>query len=205
MTSIDLKEAYLHVPIRPSHRRFLRFTYSNRHFQYRAMPFGLSSAPRTFTKLLATVAAFLRLHPIRVVCYLDNILILSSTRERAVVDLHTVIRVLQQHEFSLNLDKSQLLPTNRILHLGAIIDSNSGHVFLSPDRILSIRSLVHQVLTLRSVPLLMLSQLLGKLISCIAIVPWAHLHACPLQWYLLPYQRSCRASSNARVVLPAAV
>lgn len=32
LTSLDLTEAYLHVPIRPSHRRFLRFCIDHKHF-----------------------------------------------------------------------------------------------------------------------------------------------------------------------------
>lgn len=43
LQSVDLKEAYIHVPIHPMHRQYLRFTYANRHYQYWAMPFGLIS------------------------------------------------------------------------------------------------------------------------------------------------------------------
>lgn len=35
MVSIDLTEAYIHVPIFPGHRKFLRFSYLGRHYQYR--------------------------------------------------------------------------------------------------------------------------------------------------------------------------
>lgn len=49
--------------------------YMGRHYQYQALPFGLSSVPRTFTKLLATHFQTL---PMCVQCYLDDILIQSS-------------------------------------------------------------------------------------------------------------------------------
>ncbi|XP_058022507.1 uncharacterized protein LOC131189903 [Ahaetulla prasina] len=49
------------------------------------------------------------------------------------------------------------------------------------------------------VPLLLLSQLLGKMIPCIAIVPWARLHSRPLQWLLLPSQRTGLSSSTKRI------
>ncbi|XP_013923000.1 PREDICTED: uncharacterized protein LOC106549784, partial [Thamnophis sirtalis] len=97
LTSIDLKEAYLHVPIHPAHRKFLRFQFANQHYQYRALPFGLSLAPRTFTKLLAAIAAHLRSLPVRLECYLYNILIHSSSRGKAQRDLDITIRVLQRH------------------------------------------------------------------------------------------------------------
>lgn len=79
LQSVALGEAHLHVPIHPAHRRYLRFKYNNNHFQYRVMPFGFSSAPRTFTKLVVVVAATTRALPIHLLCYLDDILVLSSS------------------------------------------------------------------------------------------------------------------------------
>ncbi|XP_013917950.1 PREDICTED: calcineurin subunit B type 1 [Thamnophis sirtalis] len=121
LTSIDLKEAYLHVPIHPVHRKFLRFQFANQHYQYKALPFGPSSASRTFTKLLAAVAAHLRTRPVRIICYLDDILLMSVSRQRACQDLNATIHALQQHDFSVNLEKSHLEPTSRIQHLGSRI------------------------------------------------------------------------------------
>lgn len=169
MISLDLQEAYLHVLIHQEHRRFLKFAYANRHYQYRAMPFGLSSAPRTFTKLLAVVATSIRLVPVRVLCYLDDILVLSPSRHQAQQDLQTVCHILTLHGFSINRKKSHLQPTTCITHLGALIDSIKGQVFLSPDRQQDIRALVEHKLAQRQVTLLSLSQLLGKFISCISI------------------------------------
>lgn len=104
-------------------------------------------------------------------------------------DSAIAIQVLQSHGFTLNEEKSLLRPTTRILHLEAVIDSVRGQVYLSSDRQASIKDLVTQILSQWSVPLLLLSQLLGKMISCIAIVPWARRHTRPLQWFLLPFQR----------------
>lgn len=107
--------------------------------------------------------------------------------------------------FTLNLEKSHLHPTTRILHLSAVIDSAQGKVFLSEERRLSIRSLVDQVLSLQSVSLILLSTLLGKMILCIAIIPWARFHSWPLQWYLLPYQRARHSNSRSQVQLTSEV
>ncbi len=45
-TSLDLKDAYFHVPICPEHRPFLCFAFQGQAFQFRVLPFGLSLAPR---------------------------------------------------------------------------------------------------------------------------------------------------------------
>jgi hypothetical protein len=40
--SIDLRDAYFHVPIHPEDRKFLRFGWRGRLFQFCVLPFGLS-------------------------------------------------------------------------------------------------------------------------------------------------------------------
>ena len=44
--SIDLQDAYLHVPIVKHHRQFLCFVWHNVPYQWRVLPFGLATAPR---------------------------------------------------------------------------------------------------------------------------------------------------------------
>ena len=45
-TSIDLSDAYLHIPILSAHCKFLVFQVGNRRFQWLVLPFGLNTAPR---------------------------------------------------------------------------------------------------------------------------------------------------------------
>ena len=52
-TSLDLTEAYHHVPIHRSCRKYLRFCFQGRIFQYRALPMGLTSSPRFFTRVIS--------------------------------------------------------------------------------------------------------------------------------------------------------
>lgn len=49
------------------------------------------------------------------------------------------------------------------------------------------------------VPLALLFQLLGKLISCISLVPWAWFYARPLQWFMLPHQKVECSTLTVRV------
>ncbi|XP_061589562.1 LOW QUALITY PROTEIN: nucleolar protein 14 [Cololabis saira] len=50
--SIDLKDAYFHVPIHPDHRQFLHFAFQGHAYQFAVLPFGLSQAPRIFTRCM---------------------------------------------------------------------------------------------------------------------------------------------------------
>ena len=40
MSSVNLSDAYLHVPVRRSSQRFLRFAVEEEHFQFEVLPFG---------------------------------------------------------------------------------------------------------------------------------------------------------------------
>ncbi len=82
--TIDLKDTYFHVSIIPSHRRFLRFAFGGKAFQYRVIPFSLALSPRTFTKCMDAALAHLRLQGIRVLNYIDDRLILAQSRKMEV-------------------------------------------------------------------------------------------------------------------------
>ena len=78
------KDAFLSVPVHESSRKFFGFFWKGTCYQFKALPFGLFSAPRIFTKVLKPVAAFLRSKAIGVFIYLDDFVLLAATVEVAV-------------------------------------------------------------------------------------------------------------------------
>lgn len=46
-SALDLQDAYFHIIIYPDHRWFLRFTLGTDHYQYKVLPYGLSSTAGT--------------------------------------------------------------------------------------------------------------------------------------------------------------
>ena len=58
--SLDLSDAYLHVPMLPSTRKGLRFAFDGEVYTFAALPFGLSISPWVFTRLLDVVVAHAR-------------------------------------------------------------------------------------------------------------------------------------------------
>ena len=55
VSSIDLSDAYLHIPIHPNSRKYLRFCYKAQVFQFTSLPFGLATAPQVFTMIVKEV------------------------------------------------------------------------------------------------------------------------------------------------------
>ena len=83
MVKVDLKDVYFTVPIHKQDRDFLKFTFKNKTYGFRCLPFGLACAPWVFTKTLKPVAAQLRQLGVRLIVYMDDILILAETPELA--------------------------------------------------------------------------------------------------------------------------
>jgi hypothetical protein len=57
---LDLKDAYYTVPMAQAHMKYLRFQLQGNTYEFQCLPFGLSSAPRAFTKLIKPIVALLR-------------------------------------------------------------------------------------------------------------------------------------------------
>ena len=75
---------------------------------------GLGPAPRIFTQLLKVPVSVLRCLNILIILYLDDMLLIGHTIEETLMARDTVIFLLQQLGFVLNLKKSVLTPTQRI-------------------------------------------------------------------------------------------
>ena len=52
LVSVDLKDAYFHVPIHPDSQHLLCFHVDKRTYQFNDLPFGLATAPLEFTQIV---------------------------------------------------------------------------------------------------------------------------------------------------------
>ena len=129
MASIDLREAYLQVPVHPVSRPFLRFVSNGRVYQFKALCFGLSTAPQVFTRVMAPVSAILHSLGIRMRRYLDDWLVQSSSRESL---LRMVLDLCRELGIVVNPEKSNLVPSQVIQYLGVIINTQSFLASPSP-------------------------------------------------------------------------
>ena len=120
MAKLDLKEAYLLVPIAYQSRRFLQFHWKNKLLQFTCFLFGLSSTPIVFTKLLCPVLASMR--ELRVCCfmYIDGMLILGETSEELRRNFHSCQSLMTSLGFIVNNEKSIAGSTQEIEFLGFV-------------------------------------------------------------------------------------
>ena len=140
MTKIDLKDAYLTVAVHMKSRQYLQFEWENTLYQYITMPFGLSIAPFVFTKTLKRPITLLRLWGVRLIVYLDDILIAGPSTETTSLHTNWVIRLLSQLGFVINHKKSILNPTQEIEFLGLLVNTTTMTLKLPASSLANIRS-----------------------------------------------------------------
>ena len=123
MMKLDLKDAYFSIPIAEEHRKYLRFIFNDLLYEFQCLPFGLSTAPRTFTKVLKPVIALLRQRGLRVIVYLDDLLLLHPDPKELAQLFREVCQMLTDLGFLVKKEKCSTEPVQSLVFLGALINS----------------------------------------------------------------------------------
>ena len=116
VVSVDLKDAYFHVPIHRKSRRLLRFAVEGsdgvRVFQFRALPFGLTFAPRAFTKVILHIGHLAHVHAVCLLQYLDDWIVRNTDKSLLQQQAKWLLGVLRRVGIVLNAQKSQVVLHN---------------------------------------------------------------------------------------------
>ena len=106
-SSLDFSDTYFHIPV---HNRYLRFHFQNQTFPFRALPFGLSTAPMEFTLVVKEVKLLAQSRGIRIHQYLDYWVIRAPTRESCHQGTQSLLALCQELGWVVNLQKLELEP-----------------------------------------------------------------------------------------------
>ena len=100
-SKLDLSQAYLQLPVQEESKPYLTINTHQGLCAYNCLPFGVSSAPAIFQKLMDKVLQGIS----GVTCYIDDILICSADEETHLLTLEKVFSRLESHGFRLKLEK----------------------------------------------------------------------------------------------------
>ena len=137
MASIDLKDAYYTVAVHFDHQKYLKFMLIFERtlglYQYTCLPNGLSSALRSFTKLLKPVYATLRsMGHINSGC-IDDFYLQGDTFNECSSIVTATDNMMTSRGFTLHPDKSVFIPTQVLIFLGFILNSTNMSVSPTPE------------------------------------------------------------------------
>ena len=179
LASLDLKDVYFQNPIHPSSRKLLRFTSEGTVYRFRALCFGLSTAPQVF----AAVSAWSHSHGIRLLRCLDDWLVLSSSKPEAKQSVQSLLSLCRTLGIVMN-EKSDLVPSQTEKYLGMTIDTEAGKVFLSLAQVEKFLTVVESFCTMDAPPAQLWQVSLGHLTSLERLVPHGSLRMREVRWDL---------------------
>ena len=199
-TSIDLSDAYLHIPIHEAFWKYLVFQVGDRLYQFMVLPFGLNTAPRVFSEVMKVIKRWARLLGMLLFQYLDDWLQLNLCRRSLAHQTSLLLQKCEELGLLVNLEKSETVPLQEIVFLGDLLDFSTGFIFPTQERFASIRDKILKVTRHESASLKLLQSLMGSIASTEKIVPFGRFHARSLQ--LLINQNISRAApQSARITL----
>ena len=168
MVKVDLQDAYYHVSVQADHRHFFTFEFCGVLYEMCTLPFGWVNSPYFFVKTMRSVVRYLRdpehalrrhchrpppppphqFYPsqrtayrygVRALPYLDDFLFVFSTKAQAVAGSVWIRDVLDFLGLSHHPRKCQWEPSQRVVHLGLIVDTSSGQFEVPGEKLAKLK------------------------------------------------------------------
>tara|TARA_R110002126_G_C10476949_1_gene501549 strand:+ start:1668 stop:3731 length:2064 start_codon:yes stop_codon:yes gene_type:complete len=182
--TFDLRAGFHHLMLHPDHRRWLRFKWAGRIFQYRVLPFGPKHSPYLFSKCVSEFVKILRRgcvrencdhrtcrfraapHGVYIVPYVDDFAVVAASKELCIrIREEIIVPLLAEMGWIRALDKGSWEPSQRFEFLGLLIDSTLGQVIIPDLKLKTYLSAIDKILSEREVTPKMLAALAGKIVS----------------------------------------
>ena len=135
-------------------------------------------------RVFAAVSVWAHSHGIRLLRYLDDWLVLSSSEREAKQAVQLLLSLCCTLEIVINEKKSDLVPSQTEKYLGMIIDTEAGKVFPPLARVEKFLMVGESFCTMAAPPAQLWQVILGHLPSLKRLVPHGRLRMCSLQWHL---------------------
>jgi hypothetical protein len=142
--SLDLRDAYLHVPVHPDYQHYLRFFFEGRVYLFKAMPFGLASAPLIFQSIVKEFVAPVHTMGLKLHFYLDDRLLRTTSKDTLKSQMTLLIKNVTLARWIMN-EKSELIPFQDFMFIGIRFCTRVGLMSPPPDRFVNILSRVRQL------------------------------------------------------------
>jgi hypothetical protein len=163
MMKVDIRDAYLHIAMAEKHRNYLAFVWRGRRYRFKALAFGISTAPRIFTKVMRAALKPLREKGMRMVAYLDDICILGHTKEETMKQAEELRTHMEKLGFILSPTKCSLVPEQKGEFLGFTVDTVKMECCLPEMKMKKLKKDIQSILRQPVIQLRKLASVVGKI------------------------------------------
>lgn len=144
--TIDMQAGYHQVPVKPWMRKLLCFEWAGQVYRWRVLPFGLSSAPRAYSKLGRALLKRWRSMGIRCSNYIDDFFFAAKPADVLLVR-GRVLADLTNLGWYISAAKCMLQPGTAVKYLGFVVCSLPvPHVRIPDAKIAKLRESLRGIL-----------------------------------------------------------
>ncbi len=116
LISVDLKNGFHHLQVRPDQRRFLCFQWKGTCYQWCVLPFGVKSAPYLFSRTVKEVVHYVREQGVRCSVWVDDFIFCIKPRSFDR-DSDWILSEFSAFGWTVNLQKCDLTPTTETMFI----------------------------------------------------------------------------------------
>ena len=196
VTSIDFKDAYFNIPIHNQSRKYMHFHIQGQSYHFKALPFGLSTAPMEFTVVAKEVKLMALQRGIRIHQYLDDWLVRATSHQICLQHKQTLVALCRELGWLVNKEKSELGPKQVFNFVGYQFDLREGKVRPIPDHWQTLQDKILSILSGPVCPVRQFMSLIGLLTATEKQVHLGRLHMRPIQWHLEKQLESTRITGK---------
>ena len=198
---LDLRDAFLHIPMNEDSRKYLRFRWLDQLYEWIVLPFGLTCSPRVITKVLKPVVAFLRsIWGILISIYIDDIIIQHTDPSQCSLHAQLVALLFNSLGWSFKPEKCEIIPTQKFSHLGFNFDTTTMLISCPADKVSRLQEMCSNILLNGKCKLLDMERLIGTIESVRPAVKYAALYYRSLQYQMLQAKKGDR-NPNKTIIL----
>ena len=172
---LDLKDAYFHLKLHPTLQKFVRLQVGGELWEFQGACFGLSTLPKIFMSIMHPLQKIWRSKGLMVYVYLDDIILLAPSEKEAKRGLSVLLETLCDAGFKISQKKSVFTPTQRINHLGFIVDFQKGQLEVPPQKLKTVRKELGKILLAKELTCRKITSVLGQIRSYLVALPFLRL------------------------------
>ena len=139
----------------------MRFHIQCETYQFKALPFGLSTAPMEFTVVTKEVKLLAMKQGIRTHQYLDDWLVRARSHQTCLQHTQTLVALCRELGWLVNEEKSELEPKQAFNFVGYQFDLKEGRVRPTPERWQALQTKILEIMSSPVCPVQKLMSLIG--------------------------------------------
>lgn len=166
MVTLDLKSAFQHIPVKKEDQTLLGVKFKDKYYVWQVLPFGAKVSPYYCHKVLRPVVSYLRRQGLRLVLYVDD-LILCSTSEEISQQTDLLLQTLSNLGLFVNFQKSHLVPSQDVNFIGyqILTSGEDPYIKIPPNRIRRLKKDIRRCLNSSVISARTLARILGQCVA----------------------------------------